>query len=378
MESLVYEKLSEWFEEHPAEARVVVGKIVEAALAREAARKARELTRRKTAMTSPRCRASSPTARRRTRPSRSCSSSRAIRAGGSAKQGRNRQNQAVLPLRGKILNVETRALRQDARAREIGTLITALGTGIGRDEFDLSKLRYHKIIIMTDADVDGAHIRTLLLTFFYRQMPELIEAGHLFIAQPPLYKVHARQFRGVSEGSDARWRTILIARGHGGGAADARLGRAAGGPDLRRLIEEARTVRALLSAYPTAAPRSCWNRRDRRGLRRPVGERWRGGGPAWPTAWTARPGRPSAAGAASPPRMAACASSRELRGVAGGAVIDAPRCLGRGGAGWGRWRRRCAETYGETARLVRRERRGPIARRRSSLDAVHGRGRAAA
>jgi DNA gyrase subunit B len=254
VENLVGEKLSEWFEENPNEAKMIVGKIIEAALAREAARKARDLTRRKTAMDVNFLAGKLKDCSEKDPAKTELFLVEGDSAGGSAQTGRDRQSQAILPLRGKILNVERARFDRMLGSQEIGNLVMALGTGIGRDEFDISKLRYHKIIIMTDADVDGAHIRTLLLTFFFRQMPEIIEGGYLYIAQPPLFKVS----RGKSEvylKDQPALDDYLIDQGTEGAMLRLGTGEEIIGEDLKRVVDEARQLRRVLEAFPTHYPR---------------------------------------------------------------------------------------------------------------------------
>ncbi|WP_304615967.1 DNA topoisomerase (ATP-hydrolyzing) subunit B [Paracoccus sp. (in: a-proteobacteria)] len=371
VEGLVNEKLAEWFEENPTEARQIVGKIIEAALAREAARKARELTRRKTAMDV----ASLPGKLADCQEKDPALSELFIvegdSAGGSAKQGRSRQNQAVLPLRGKILNVERARFDRMLSSDQIGTLITALGTGIGRDEFDLKKLRYHKIVIMTDADVDGAHIRTLLLTFFFRQMPELIEAGHLYIAQPPLYKVG----RGRSEvylKNEAALEDYLVQQGIEGASLRLASGEEITGNDLARVVDEARTARRYLRAYPTHYPPHITEQAaiagalvpgrvdaDAQDVADAVAARLDLIAAEYERGWQ---GRPTQDGGI---RL-----SRTLRGVEENRSLDGQMLRSGESRRLGEMTTALQEVYGRAARLVRKDREQPIHGPLSLLHAI--------
>ena len=357
VEGLMNEKLSEWFEENPNEAKTIVSKIIEAALAREAARKARELTRRKTAMDVNYLAGKLKDCSEKDPSKAEVFLVEGDSAGGSAQTGRDRRTQAILPLKGKILNVERARFDRMLASQEIGNLVMALGTGIGRDEFNLEKLRYHKIIIMTDADVDGAHIRTLLLTFFYRQMPELVEGGFLYIAQPPLYKV-ARGKSEVYLKDQSALEDYLIQQGSEGSILRLGDGSEISSQDLIRVVEEARQLKRVLEAFPTHYPRHILEQAaiagafvpgvvdsDLQGTADKVAERLNLIALEYEKGWNGRPTQDHG-----------IKLTRILRGVEEMRTLDGPMLRSGEARKTGSLTKSLNEVYGKPARLLRKDR----------------------
>ena len=379
VETVVGDELAAWFEEHPKEAKVIVGKIVEAALAREAARKARDLTRRKGALDMANLPGKLAECQSRNAAETELFIVEGDSAGGSAKQARNREFQAVLPIRGKILNVERARMDRMLSSQEIGTLITALGTGIGRQEeggLNIDKLRYHKIIIMTDADVDGSHIRTLLLTFFYRQMPELIERGHLYIAQPPLFKVA----RGKSETYLKDQRALedyLIDSGLEDTVLET-AGGARAGRDLREIVDQARGFTRVVEELHTRYSRTVVEQAAIGGVFDPalmqsaersgkVAEEVAGRLDAiaeeTETGWQGRYDNDG------------FVFRREVRGVAESDALDRQLLVSLEAKRLNERHAHLQEVYGKPGRLRRKEHAAPISGPRSLLEAIYETGR---
>jgi len=377
VETIVGDQLAAWFEEHPKEAKIIVGKVCESAAAREAARKARELTRRKGALDGLRLPGGLAECQDRDPVNTELFIVEGDSAGGSAKQGRKREYQAVLPIRGKILNVERARVDRMLSSEQVTNIIGALGTGIGREEFRIDKLRYHKIIIMTDADVDGAHIRTLLLTFFYRQMPELIEKGHVYIAQPPLYKVT----KGKSEAYLKDQRALedyLI----DGGLEDTTLvagdGSERGGRDLRDIVDQARGINSLIDGLHSRYNRATVEQAAIGGAFDPallqsaeaanaraaeIAERLNAIAEETENSWTGRFGNDG------------FVFKREVRGVAEVSFVDRALLASQEARKLNERRVPLFEVYGQPAKLRRKDKTHPVHGPKTLLDAVYEAGR---